>query len=311
MTPRAKVRAAIKAVAESVLVRAGPAALSRRAFRRRALVLAYHNILPDEIAPLGDRSLHLPRARFVEQLEELKQHCEVVSLDEAIGSTWAPAADRPRVAITFDDAYRGAVTIGVAELVRRGFPATLFVAPAFIGGRSFWWDALGESLTGGLPESVRRAALEGCQGIDSSVRRWAQEHSIAVRDLPPDACAASEEELLAASRAPGITLGAHTWSHPNLPLLSPQDLRFELERPLAWMRERVPNHSPWLSYPYGLWSPATAVAARAAGYRGGLLVSGGWLPPDPKDPFAFPRLNIPADLSREGFLLRMAGLLCR
>jgi peptidoglycan/xylan/chitin deacetylase (PgdA/CDA1 family) len=147
----------------------------------------------------------------------LIQHCEVVSLDDAVGSTWAPDADRPRVAITFDDAYRGAVTIGVAELVRRGLPATLFVAPAFIGGRSFWWDALGESFTGGLPESVRRAALEGCQGIDSTVRRWAQEHFIPVHDLPTDACAASEEELLAASRAPRITLGAHTWSHPNLP----------------------------------------------------------------------------------------------
>ena len=133
MTVPAPIRAALKAVTERVLVQAGPVGLSRRGIRRRALVLAYHNILPDDTTSLGDRSLHLPRARFVEQLDELTQHCEIVSLDEAIEHAWSPDAARPRVAITFDDAYRGAVTVGIPELVRRGLPATVFVAPAFIG----------------------------------------------------------------------------------------------------------------------------------------------------------------------------------
>src|SRR5262245_66396382 len=104
------IRAAVKVAAESLLVRTGPAALSRRALRRRARVFAYPNIVPDDASILGDRSLHLPRARFVEQLEELVRHCQVVSLPEALASAWSPEAERPRVAITFDDAYQGAVT---------------------------------------------------------------------------------------------------------------------------------------------------------------------------------------------------------
>jgi hypothetical protein len=50
-------------------------------------------------------------------------------------------------------------------------------------------------------------------------------------------------------------------------------------------------------------------AAREAGYAAGLMIDGGWVAPPPRDTFAIPRLNIPAGVSRDGFVLRTAGLL--
>jgi peptidoglycan/xylan/chitin deacetylase (PgdA/CDA1 family) len=293
-----------------LLARSGPAALSRRAFRRRTLILAYHNILPDGAKPAGDRSLHLSRAAFARQLDCLVEYCEVVSLADALAVP-PPEASSPRVVITFDDAYQGAVTVGIDELVHRGLPATLFVAPAFLGGRSFWWDAVGASQEGGLPEPVREAALRECGGKDALVREWARRQSLPMADLPTHTCAASEQELALAAKRPGITLGSHTWSHPNLAVLPAAELPEELDQSLAWLRQRFPNVVEWLSYPYGLTGAAAVAAARAAGYRGGLLVSGGWLPETSREPFAMPRLNIPAGLSTEGFIIRTAGLLCR
>src|SRR3989454_12415715 len=109
------------------LVHGGLAKLGRVRRREHTLVLTYHNIVPERSPPFGDRSLHLPRPLFVRQLEQLLRTHAVVPLEDVL----APArpSHRPRVAITFDDAYRGATVMGVEELTKRGLPATLFVVP--------------------------------------------------------------------------------------------------------------------------------------------------------------------------------------
>ncbi len=162
------------------------------------------------------------------------------------------------------------------------------VIPAFIGGRSFWWDALVSPGRTALPDQLRQTALLDYGGEDHRVRAWAMAHGYPLNEVPSYACAASESDLAAAASTPGITLGSHTWSHPNLAQLSSSALKSELERPLAWLRERFTNISTWLSYPYGEASAEVGAVARSAGYRGGLLVTGGWLPVQTTDHFMLP-----------------------
>ncbi|HEU4698415.1 MAG TPA: polysaccharide deacetylase family protein, partial [Gemmatimonadales bacterium] len=303
-------RAVLKSTAEAVLLHGGAAALGRRRVRGGRLVLAYHNIVADALPPGGDRSLHLAHGEFVAQLDVLECECEVVPLPALLGEAPAGHGTRPRVAITFDDAYHGAAALGVAELRRRGLPATIFVTPGMLGGRSFWWDALADAGGAGLGDDARAHVLDALAGDDAAARRWARETGRPVVEPGPERRTATEAELLAALAHPGLALGAHTWSHPNLARLQGAALAHELAAPLAWLRERTDRAIPWLAYPYGLTSPAVAVAARAAGYAGGCLVSGGWLSAaTPHDPFAIPRFNVPAGISRAGFALRLAGLL--
>src|SRR5256886_8072315 len=87
---------------------------------------------------------------------------------------------RPRVAITFDDGYRGAVTLAVEELAQRGVPATLFVAPAFVGRGTFWWDVVAPGLDGDL----REHAIWDLGGEDHAVRRWAVERGLGSHPVP-------------------------------------------------------------------------------------------------------------------------------
>lgn len=299
-------RQAAKQGVEALLARSGAGRALGRSGRGDALVLAYHNIRRDDATPAGDRSLHLPLARFRAQLDLLAATHEVVPLARLFDP---PGGRRPRVAITFDDAYHGAVTLGIPEVVSRGLSATVFVTPAFLGGRSFWWDALAER--DGLPEALRVQALEQLQGKDARVRAWASAGAHAVVEPSPDNCCASEADLTTIVGMEGITLGSHTWTHPNLARLEAADLADELTRPLAWLRERFGPVIPWVSYPYGRWSPAVTAAARAAGYRAGLRVDGGWYRMGRDDDFAIPRLNVPAGLSVDGFSLRLAGLFCQ
>jgi peptidoglycan/xylan/chitin deacetylase (PgdA/CDA1 family) len=233
----------------------------------------------------------------------------VIPLGQAL--TGAGTGDRPRVAITFDDAYHGAVTAGAAELARRNLPATFFVAPEFLGGRSFWWDAIAVPGSPTLPDRVRSHALDTCAGRDQQVREWARLQGWSLEEPDPAARCTHEQDLLVALDHPGLTLASHTWSHPNLARLTGTELEMELRRPLEWLRERFVRVLDWLSYPYGLASPAVEAAARHAGYAAAVLVSGGWMGERSANPFAIPRLNVPAGISLDGFRLRLAGLLCR
>jgi peptidoglycan/xylan/chitin deacetylase (PgdA/CDA1 family) len=299
-------RGLAKDTVERLLVAGGAAALGRRRRRHAALVLAYHNVVPEGAPVAGERSLHLPQARFARQLDQLVRTHDVVPLADLFAGEPGP---RPRAAITFDDAYQGAMTAGVTELAHRGLPATFFVAPAFVGGGAFWWDKLADPATGELPDGVRRHALERLEGRDSDVRAWAAGEGLTFHEVPPHQRVATEVELGAATRCPGVTLGSHSWSHPSLPTLNHAELAEELGRPQAWLRERFPAAIPWLAYPYGLADAAVERAAAAAGYVGAVRISGGWVSAKgPAARHAVPRYNVPAGLSQAGFVLRAAGV---
>jgi len=303
----------LKRGVERVLVRSGIASTLARLMKGRVLVLAYHNILPRGLVPLGDRSLHLSLDAFRDQLDALAARCEIVPLQAILGVT--TSGERPRVAITFDDAYRGAVTSGVEELAARGLPATIFVAPALLGDQTFWWDEAGAGCDGGLGDILRDGALWGCRGEATSVRSWLQQRGVSLRPdvLPAPARSADLGELLGAVRRhPGLTVGAHSWSHANLAALDESALNVQLKAPLDWMVAHFPGATaPWLAYPYGLESPAVQHMAREAGYVGGLLVSGGWVKPGTGSPFVMPRLNVASGMSAEGLVLRLTGVLRR
>lgn len=292
-------RSLTKGLLESILRLAGG---SPRRMKGRVLILAYHNVVPEGLEGRGDQSLHLPADRFRRQLDLLQEHCEIRPLAEVLDQN--SASDRPRVAITFDDAYRGAVELALPELSRRGLPVTLFVAPGLFGADRMWWDELAVAGSGLSPRD-RAEALGELAGNHELIR--SRKFVTHASTLPPSYGCAGDAEVQAVSRLTGVTLGAHTWSHPNLARLSGEELRSELSRPLQWLRESGAPMLPVLAYPYGLHSPVVEAAAEQAGYLAALRVEGGWFAPPLKQRWTVPRFNIPAGLSEDGLLLRLAG----
>ncbi|HYV97062.1 MAG TPA: polysaccharide deacetylase family protein, partial [Gemmatimonadaceae bacterium] len=298
------VRSLVKTAAEATLTAPLVIDVLRRRVRGRSLILAYHNVVSDD-TPRGDRTLHLPLRAFVAQLDAAARHYDVVTLPQLLSGS----SRRPRIAVTFDDAYCGAIKLALPELRKRGMPSTVFVAPGRLGGHTFWWDALA-TRDAGLSPDARRHALHELQGKDERVRAWAAASGFPSEDVPAEYHSASEDDLHAAAAGGHVHYGAHTWSHPSLPDLDAQDLQRELERPLPWLRERFACAIPWLAYPYGHSSPAVAAATQRAGYEAACLVAGGWLGRESGDRFALARQNIPDMLSVNGFRLRLAGLFC-
>ena len=294
-------RLLLKRGVELGLCRSGLTRLARRLRRQDVLVLAYHNVVPDGEPVRGERSLHIRQGDLHRQLSLLARTHQFTSL-RGIRN---PGSGRARVAVTFDDAYRGAVQAGVEVLAELGVPATVFVVPSCLGGQWFWWDLLSQERD--MDPRVREHALHQLQGKAPAVLAWMPPP---VTDgLPDHHATATPEELDAALGYHQLELGSHTWSHPNLATLEEPELLEELRRPLQWLRARYGERvTDLLSYPYGRWSPDVARLAREVGYGGGFRIEGGWVR-DEKDLFAMPRRNVPRGLSLDGFELRASGLL--
>jgi peptidoglycan/xylan/chitin deacetylase (PgdA/CDA1 family) len=298
------VHSRLKQSVERALGSSGVTWITRRRVRGKRLILAYHGIIPDGASPAGEHALFIPQRQFAAHLDMLRAEADVApltQLDEEVDG-------RPRVAITIDDAYRGAVCEGVRELALRSLPATIFVAPGRLNGHTFWWDALAHA-TGKLDDRVRDYALGALAGSDERVREWAVREGLPVStDLPAYARAASTMELRAALDHPGITLGSHSWSHANLASLSTGEICSELTRSREWLDAEFAGRSVnWLAYPYGLDSSASRQALAATSYTGALGIVGGWHTTQKISRFARPRLNVSSGLSAAGLRARLLG----
>lgn len=299
-------RAPIKRAAEALLVAAGVARAGEWRRRDRTAILSYHNIVPDGESVTGDASLHLPQRVFRDHLETLQDHYQIVSLERLADR---PVGGSPRVAITFDDAYAGAVSAGVDELASRGLPATLFVSAGMLDRRSFWWDRLAGP--DGVVASDRRAyVLWELAGDDEAVRSWMGAEGLVDADLADHARSATVAELDTATSRAAITLGAHGWGHLNFAALDDERLAREMERPARALEGRYDAYRPWVAFPYGLMSESVE-AASARTYRFGFRIEGGLATPRRigARPCSVPRINVPAGLSARGLRLRVAGVI--
>jgi peptidoglycan/xylan/chitin deacetylase (PgdA/CDA1 family) len=275
--------------------------------RDRAAVLAYHNVVPAGKRAIGDRSLHLPQQDFAAQLDLLCETHTVVELD----SLMEPPSgnERPRAIITFDDAYLGAVTVGLEELQQRDLPVTVFLSPGCLDWEGFWWDRLADPDTGILSHETRNHALSDLGGRQGEIMTWARRRGLHVHSVPDYCAAASLEHLQTIAELSRVSIGSHTWSHPNLSSLSPSQLRLELTQSGEWIRNQFLHTSEWLAYPYGFQSPAVTDAV-ATTYKGALLICGGLSRPPivGANRYLVPRINVPSGISRDGFRLALAGL---
>jgi peptidoglycan/xylan/chitin deacetylase (PgdA/CDA1 family) len=294
----------IKSALEIALTRSGVAWLRQAILPRSSvLVLAYHDIVPTGTPRAGDASLHLPQHEFARQLDLIARTHEVVPLSSIFDGR---AAAAPRVAITFDDAYAGALTAGVEELEQRGLPATVFVTPGLLE-RITWWDLVATEGDGGVPDHEREHALWKLGGMQEKVLAWAPPAASGDRGRLPRI--GSLEQLRAAAGYRHLDLASHTWSHANLSASTPKELALELSLARDWISQRFPRALSLLSYPYGLSTHAVEVAAEENGYSAAFRVTGGWIPDiDSADRFALPRYNVPAGLSLSGLRLRLAGI---
>jgi peptidoglycan/xylan/chitin deacetylase (PgdA/CDA1 family) len=282
----------------------GITTLARRV-RRGALVLCYHNVVPQTNGrpPFGDPGLHLPLELFTAQAHWLKDHYTVVPLRELVARIEAGRGVRGLAAITFDDGYAGAFTYAWPLLRKLGLPATMFiVAGAPSRPDVFWWDH--PAVVRADPPGARdRRLLSLCGDRDDILKDAA---AAAVPDVPVTHVPA-DWAVVATEAAAGLDLGAHTITHRTLTTLSDAELARELAAPCDIIREHTGVQPASFSYPYGIWDARARDAVRRAGYRAAVTLDYG-LNQAGTDVCALRRINVPASISAPAFAGWTAGI---
>ncbi len=211
------------------------------------LVLCYHAV--SESWP-ADLSVTPEQLRG--QLEPLvaRGYQGVTFTDAVVGSS-----DRPRLAVTFDDAYRSTL-LAQPILADLGLPGTVFVPTAHVGSdEPMAWAGI-DRWVGGPHEAELR-----CMDVDD----------------------------LRALAAAGWEIGAHTENHPRLPTLDDAELARELGPPRKHLEELLGAPCRSLAYPYGDFDDRVVTAARAAGYEAACTLD---VDSHRGDPLIWPRVGV-------------------
>src|SRR4051812_42106072 len=154
--------------------------LASRKVRLRNVVvsLMYHEVLPDD-QPFD--AWHVVReSDFLAQMRYLREHFEIVSMDEAYARIAAGAGRlRPMALVTLDDGYRGNRDVVWPIARQLGIPVTIFVAPFSVQNQiPYWYDRVIAAMVGAAPFRIdlRHHALEVYQSTPGlkGEARWAQ-----------------------------------------------------------------------------------------------------------------------------------------
>ncbi len=234
----------------------------------RLTILIFHRVLerPD---PLQD----IPDAReFRRQMELVRRNFRVLALPEAVARLKEGTLPARALSITFDDGYRDNHDVALPILEELGIPATFFIATAYLDGGMMFNDRVIETLRRLPPGEYELDWLEGAplEIRDDACRRAAiprilgslkyrpqgerQEVSecfatLAAEPLPSDLMMDCGQ-VLALHRA-GMTIGAHTHTHPILTRIPEELARNEIEQGRECLQELIGSPVTLFAYPNG------------------------------------------------------------
>lgn len=291
------------ALAAGLLRWSGGGAILRAAPRWEGLlVLNYHRIGDSASSPYERDLYSATEAEFDRQIAFLRKHAEIVSPADL--SALRRRASGRAVMISFDDGYRDNYELAFPILKRHGVPATFFVCTGFLDrGRIAWWDEIAwmirhatrDALPAGewfRPALSLRTAAERETAIAAALKIYKQTPGERTPELLDFIGRWSGAERFSGDardqwmtwdmvrdlRDAGMTIGAHTDSHPLLGRLPPA----EQEREIVISRDRIAaelGETPKVfAYPVGkpgAYDHATKRLLQAAGFSYGFNFQGG------------------------------------
>ena len=318
---------------QRVLKSTGGVALLERLPTWSGLVaLNYHRIgSPD--ASLLDWDMWSATAEdFDQHVKTLKSHYDVIGLEDLFG-VLGDLGRRPKgrtqrfVMLTFDDGYRDNFEAAFPILKSHGVPGVFFLTTGFLDrGGLAWWDEIAwmvrasrlAGLSGGphgldqplpfdSPDRVRAIRqllglayrLDG-QQRDSFLNQLADVSGSGrvTQDVSRDLW--MNWDMARQLRDAGMSLGAHTVSHPVLSRLTADAQNFEISESRLRLDAELGQPITALSYPVGrrdCFNADTRTALSQNGFDWAFSFYGGYCDGSKVDRFDLPRIGIERDMS--------------
>jgi peptidoglycan/xylan/chitin deacetylase (PgdA/CDA1 family) len=244
--------------------------LSPSGARARLTTLIYHRVLaqPDPLQP------DIPDVTaFRWQMALLARHFNVLPLAEAARRLREGTLPARAACITFDDGYADNLSQAQPILQSFGLPATFFIATGYLDGGRMFNDTLIEYVRS-LPDGTHDFAAQGLGHVtinDPHSRRSLIQQLIRQFKYLPAAQRATAAEALAQHSnvalprdlmltraelrslhaAPGVTIGAHTHTHPILTQLDDDSAAADITRGRHELEALLDSPITVFAYPNG------------------------------------------------------------
>jgi len=181
--------------------------------RRRFVVLCYHGVRHDQ------------RERFEAQMKRLSGRSATVK------DLMTPASGRgrPRIIVTFDDAFANLITNALPALEQHAVPAMIFTVTENLGECPRW------TMRPGHPERCERVMTVA--------------------------------ELMAVASAPGVQIGSHTATHARLDEVPSDQMERELTSSRQCLETLLEYEMIDIALPHGAWNEPVLRMATSAGYQ--------------------------------------------
>ncbi len=303
------------------------AAFRRRSIYRRALasparviVLRYHAVgAPGDVARYLDPGLSLTPERFRAQVRFLASRFLVGTPEELPGLLGRGSAAPLAVVLTFDDGYRDNHDVALPILREEGVTAAFFITTGPLKSRRGLWISelwrLSRTVPAGpveLREDAPRVVPDGSgerQRWRRAMTAWLSATTAEAREAALDVLAARagvprgegladsflEPGHVRAMHHAGMTIGAHTRTHPHLDRLEPRHHAEEIAGSRADLEALLGAPVHCFAYPNPGGGGPVGAAARAAVERAGFTAAFTSIP-DPMRPapdaLRLPRLGV-------------------
>lgn len=306
--------------------------LSPAGTRARLTVLIFHRVLP---APDPLFPEEVDAERFDQVCSWMARWFQVMPLPQAVQALGEERLPARAACITFDDGYADNHDVAMPILQRHGLTATFFIATGFLDGGVMWNDRLIEAVRRtpagtldlvdcGLPGIAqvpvhtleqRRAAigrlLDAAKYLPVADRAAAVERVVQAAGSQQRPLPMMRSAQVQALHAAGMTIGAHTVSHPILARLSPAEAASEIVASKQHLEALLQSRVSVFAYPNGRpvrdYVGASVDAVRAAGFDAAVTTAAG-AAASGTDPLQIPRFT-PWDQGKAAFGMRLAKLL--
>jgi len=252
------------------------------------LILLYHSVSDD---PCGKYAHNVSSSNFIQHINFLSHFFEFCHVDDLHNKS-----NKPRLALTFDDAYMNLFDTALPYLNSRSIPATIYWSPG-ISPDPFWRDIIREILTSApatnyfvrllnehfldvdfTPKSVY--SLSKSEHVNSLIVHKLAHKTLNYFNLTVRAHTMSQSDIKRAlSQYNNLHVGNHSFNHYNLTTLDEDQLSSDVARSHQLLTLISPDktRSDYFSIPFGgseSFNIKVIQALSAKNYRGCLLSRG-------------------------------------
>ena len=230
-------------------------------------IFIFHRVLdrPDFLAP-GEPDV----VQFDKMIDLISATFNILSLQEATERLKSKALPRRAACITFDDGYIDNFTNALPIFKKYDIPATIFIATDFVDGGMMWNDVVIESIRNfnqlfsyseldinEVDCNVNAEKLALINRIILKIKHLPQEkRSEIVKAIEEKTqygrqpFMMSKEQILELHGS-GVTIGAHTCSHPILKNLNDDVAEAEIARSKEILEDMLKDKVDYFAYPNG------------------------------------------------------------